>query len=94
MPILKFSIMFVYLVLFLSGIFGLSREIKEWRQWKQRHGKTYPSLQVEQQHMEIWIENYRYVQDHNNKTDVTFEVELNSFADQVIQSFCLLVVFF
>lgn len=87
MSALKFSIMLVYLVLFITGIFGLSREIREWRQWKLRHGKTYPSLHVEQQHMEIWAENYRYVQDHNSRTDVTFEVELNSFADQVLECF-------
>lgn len=89
MAIFKLATILVYLVLILGGILGLSREKHEWLQWKQRHGKTYQNVHVEQHHMEIWTENYRYVEEHNSRSDVAFRVELNSLADQVLLLFAI-----
>lgn len=79
----KTAMVFNLLVLILNGILGLSPGRNEWVQWKLRHGKTYPSVHVEQEHMAIWMENYRFVQEHTSRSDVTFTVKLNSLADQV-----------
>lgn len=79
----KTAMVFNLFVLVLNGILGLSPGRNEWVQWKLRHGKTYPSVHEEQGHMAIWMENYRFVQKHNSRSDVSFTVELNSLADQV-----------
>jgi len=33
--------------------------------------------------MNVWLDNYKFVNEHNSRTDVTYKVELNFLADQV-----------
>ena len=75
--------MFGYMMLLLGGILGLDSDRQAWIQWKLQHGKTYPSYQEEQSHMNVWLDNYKFVNEHNSRTDVTYKVELNFLADQV-----------
>lgn len=81
--LLRGLVMFSFLLLLVSGILGFSPEWNQWIEWKLKYEKRYSSLEDEQQHMEIWLENLKFVSQHNAKEDMMFLVELNSFADQV-----------
>ncbi|XP_053377419.1 procathepsin L-like [Mercenaria mercenaria] len=54
----------------------------EWEQWKEKFGKIYDTVDDENVHLEIWKTNYKYVLDHNTKTDNGFSLEMNYLADQ------------
>ena len=56
----------------------------EWISWKIKYNKKYDSKESEKAHLEIWLRNKVIVEEHNRLTDVTFKMELNHFADQVI----------
>ena len=56
----------------------------EWISWKVKYNKKYDSRESEKAHREIWLRNKVIVEEHNRLTDVTFKMELNHFADQVI----------
>lgn len=54
----------------------------EWQQWTREHGKVYRHQSEATRARDVWLRHYRFVQMHNNRSDVTFTVELNEFADQ------------
>ena len=71
------------LLVSIQTVVSFSLEWDAWIQWKLQHEKTYPSYQEEQSHMNVWLDNYKFVNEHNSRTDVTYNIELNFLADQV-----------
>ncbi|XP_076451029.1 procathepsin L-like isoform X2 [Babylonia areolata] len=53
-----------------------------WQQWKARYGKAYPDSEREDRARALWRRHWGLVERHNNRSDVTFTLELNAFADQ------------
>ncbi|KAL8565936.1 hypothetical protein ACOMHN_036363 [Nucella lapillus] len=53
-----------------------------WLQWKLRHRKVYPHALHEARAHALWLRHWHLVQSHNSRSDVTFTLELNAFADQ------------
>lgn len=55
----------------------------DWSDWKEKFGKVYASDKEESFHRSVWIKNYRYVKQHNKRTDTNFKLSLNHLADQL-----------
>ena len=55
----------------------------EWQSWKSRYNKTYDSPTEELFRKLIWRANKQLVERHNNRADVSFQMEINGFADLV-----------
>ncbi|KAL3868860.1 hypothetical protein ACJMK2_041617 [Sinanodonta woodiana] len=56
----------------------------EWRDWKLRYNKQY-SPEERETRMKIWLNNREYVYRHNNRADVSYSLELNQYADEVVR---------
>lgn len=54
----------------------------EWLDWKLKHDKDYDSQEEELSRRQIWINNYKLIEEHN-KGDHTFKLALNHLADLV-----------
>lgn len=54
----------------------------EWLEWKLKHNKDYDSQEEELSRRQIWINNYKLIEEHN-KGDHTFKLALNHLADLV-----------
>ena len=55
---------------------------REWKSWKEKHGKTYTKESEEAYRRKIWLENTHYINEHN-KQNHTFKLIINGFADMV-----------
>ena len=89
----KQFLMMVVLGLFITAKCTCDGDL-EWLSWKLQYNKYYESEYVEQTHREIWERNKAYIETHNLADDVTFKMELNQFADQVLDnSFIIIIVF-
>ncbi|KAL4225993.1 hypothetical protein ACF0H5_013980 [Mactra antiquata] len=73
----------VTIVWIFASISGKPTLENEWTYWKQKYGKTYKDKHEELNHWKIWLDSYKYVQQHNNRTDTGFIVEMNFLADQI-----------
>lgn len=73
-----------YLVSFLLSTVALCATAmeKDWKLWKEEHGKVYADAMVEQNHKTMWIANYNRIKDHN-KMGHSYTLGLNQFADMV-----------
>ncbi|XP_071099591.1 cathepsin L-like peptidase [Haliotis cracherodii] len=69
----------------LSSSLGINpaTEEEEWEEWKARYGKSYPTDEEDEDRRNVWLENYDYVNAHNDRNDATFKLELNKFADEL-----------
>jgi cathepsin L len=52
-----------------------------WESFKAKYSKQYVSTQEEQQRFNIFKTNFAFINTHNQRTDVTFKVDINAFAD-------------
>ncbi|KAJ8299669.1 hypothetical protein KUTeg_023729 [Tegillarca granosa] len=75
------------ILLFPSHVFGHYQFRAEWESWKHKHGKSYVTDDEEQYRRGIWMKNFRFVMRHNNRSDQTFKMEMNEFADQLTISY-------
>lgn len=71
-------------IVFLSGG-AQSLTYKEWEQWKLSHGKIYKNEEAEENRMQIWLTNYKLIEEHNRQ-EKSFKLALNHFADLVRKS--------
>ncbi|KAL3868861.1 hypothetical protein ACJMK2_041618 [Sinanodonta woodiana] len=58
--------------------------VSEWRAWKLKYNKQYSPEEGETR-MKIWLNNREYVYRHNNRADVSYSLELNQYADEVVR---------
>lgn len=49
--------------------------------WCSKHGKIYSSLEEKQRRLEIFKDNYEFVNQHNQKRNNSYTLALNAFAD-------------
>ena len=75
----------ILLVLGVSSIVHSSgNDELDWLRWKLQYNKEYETKESEQTHRRIWERNKAYIEAHDSRDDVTFSMELNHFADQVL----------
>ena len=86
MSLHKQFLLLVVLGLFITAILACDGD-SEWLSWKLQYNKYYETEDVEQTHREIWERNKAYIETHNHGDDVTFKLELNQFADQVLDKY-------
>ena len=86
----KQFLLLVVLGLFITAIFACDGD-SEWLSWKLQYNKYYETIDVEQTHREIWERNKAYIETHNHGDDVTFKLELNQFADQVLDKYFIYI---
>ena len=61
---------------------GLNAE--PWRSWKSTHGKNYVSTDEEVSRYSIWLDNMKYIEQHNTNSDQHgFTLGMNHFGDLV-----------
>ena len=68
-------------IVFLSGG-AQSLTYQEWEQWKLSHGKIYKNEKAEENRRQIWLTNYKLIEEHNRQ-EKSFKLALNHFADLV-----------
>lgn len=52
-----------------------------YEQWLAEHGKVYNALGEKEKRFEIFKDNLRFIEEHNNLENRTYKVGLNQFAD-------------
>ena len=57
----------------------------EWISWKGEHKKLYKSFDEEKRRYSIWLDNKKYIEEHNNKnaSKLGFTLKMNQFGDLV-----------
>ena len=55
---------------------------EEWMQWKGEHKITYQSNEEEGKRYSIWLDNMKYINEHNAK-NLSFTLRMNQFGDLV-----------
>ena len=56
----------------------------EWQAWKDEHKKSYTSTSDEYLRHNVWLENKRYIENHNQNSDVHgFTLKMNHLGDLV-----------
>ena len=56
----------------------------QWGAWKAARGKSYSCVEVEKERYSVWLDNMRYIEQHNREADKHgFSVKMNSFGDMV-----------
>ena len=57
----------------------------EWTSWKGEHKKIYKSYDEEKKRYSIWLDNKKYIEEHNNKnaSKLGFTLKMNQFGDLV-----------
>ena len=57
----------------------------EWTSWKGEHKKIYNSYDEEKKRYSIWLDNRKYIEEHNNKnaSKLGFTLKMNQFGDLV-----------
>ena len=64
----------------ITAAFSVPVEV-QWLQWKELHGRIY-TLETEQVRKDIWFDNHRYIERHNNE-GYSYKLGLNEFVDMV-----------
>jgi len=54
--------------------------------WMREHNKVYPTDEFQHRYS-VWKANYRWVEEFNKNTDLTFTVAMNDFADLALEEF-------
>ncbi|XP_033752276.1 cathepsin L1-like [Pecten maximus] len=63
---------------------------REWREWKQRHGKVYNNQSEETERRHAWERSFYYVRHHSNRPGhSSFTVGMNSRADMLPRDYRL-----
>lgn len=56
----------------------------QWSLWKEARGKRYSSVEEEMQRYSVWLDNTRYIEQHNeNAEQHGYSLKMNSFGDLV-----------
>ena len=78
------EIVFILILIFTGYGCSLVSAVtdSEWLDWKLKHNKDYDSQEEELSRRQIWINNYKLIEEHN-KGDHTFKLALNHLADLV-----------
>ncbi|XP_071093508.1 procathepsin L-like [Haliotis cracherodii] len=58
---------------------------QRWEEWKVKHGRRYSSQGEEEGRRRAWQVNLDLVEAHNKRADVGFSLEMNQFADGILQ---------
>ena len=74
----------LWLFLFVITSVGGCHDSQDWFHWKRQYQREYETNDIELKHRQIWERNKVYMQAHNGREGVTFKMELNQFADQVL----------
>lgn len=77
------------------GLYNLSanmepKEHTMFNVWMEKYRKDYADLGEKTYRLGIWLDNYKFVQEHNAKFEAgieSFEVEMNAFADLSSEEF-------
>ena len=56
---------------------------EEWMLWKGEHNRWYMSLGEEEKRFGIWLENKKYINNHNQQQKHTYSLRMNHFGDMV-----------
>ena len=57
---------------------------KEWLLWKKEHDKAYPHREEESKRHNIWLENKKYIEEHNQEAHIHgFTLKMNHLGDLV-----------
>ena len=57
---------------------------EEWSAWKVVHGKEYGSLKEETERSYVWLDNKRFIDEHNCEADIHgYTLRMNHFGDMV-----------
>ena len=57
---------------------------EDWKAWRLAHGRWYDSEAQEMERYLIWLDNMRYIEEHNqNATQFGFTLRMNAFGDVV-----------
>jgi len=73
-----------------SPLLGDSAHLAKWGDFKQTHGKTYSSIQEESARFNIFVENHRAIDAHNEEFKAgkhTFQLGMNQFGDMTNEEF-------
>lgn len=65
-------------------------ELEQWELFKIEHQRDYSTEEEEEKRKEIFVNNLRFVVEHNKKYDdgeATYNVEINKFADLTVEEF-------
>ena len=56
----------------------------QWGAWKEARGRSYSSVEEEKERYSVWLDNMRYIEQHNREADKHgFSLKMNSFGDTV-----------
>ena len=56
----------------------------EWETWKETHGKRYSYEEEEMKRSQIWLQNKRFIENHNMNGEATsYTLAMNEFGDLV-----------
>ena len=72
---------FVLLTAIIGVVFSTTLD-DEWELWKIKYNKEYEDEAAESVRRLVWQDSWRFVQQHNSE-GLSYEVEMNEFADLV-----------
>ncbi len=55
----------------------------QWKEWKDLHGKTYSHEREEAERSLVWLDNKKFIENHNALGDSSYTLSLNQFGDMV-----------
>ncbi|XP_046564634.1 ervatamin-B-like [Haliotis rubra] len=58
---------------------------QRWEEWKVKYGRRYSDLGEEEERRGAWQANMGLVEAHNKRRQAGFSLEMNQFADQILQ---------
>jgi len=75
------------LACFVGAAFSNEKHIQaKFTKWMRQHNKVYPTDEFQNKYA-TWKANYRWVEEFNKNTDLTFTVGMNAFADLSLEEF-------
>ncbi len=56
---------------------------EEWKLWKGGYNRSYFSLEEEKRRFSVWLDNKKYIDEHNQQQKHTYTLGMNHFGDMV-----------
>ena len=85
---MKYFVLVVLLVVgtLVSDVLSLEENDEAWKEWKEKHGKSYADDSEEAHRREIWEANLKTINDHNKEYSLgkkTFTMGTSDLSDMV-----------
>jgi len=64
-----------------------AKAVDEWRQWKQKYGKSYATAKEENERFLAFQENLKKIQKHNQLDSASWSMALNKYSDKTYDEF-------